>query len=238
MQAPLKISFSTENKDYSYVTKLQSEVSGTETLFGWTLETYSEGGVKHLDVAFDVKAIRDVLKAMSMMVGSQGGPLMVTSAIEDRSSYHLLYSQPSHDSHNIKMKFPSRTVEAEATYSPSKAGIKIYPNRADSDAKYEVSGEHIKGLWGSNFMYKGRVSHPMLPRDVTAVVEYSNSGSGHQGSFELDVFPDTDDKITGSLSSILRANNTVAIEANLSTRVSVTKQVAIPTSLSAGAQSL
>lgn len=66
------------------------------------------------------------------------------------------------------------------------------------------------------------MSHPVLARDMRAVVEYAASSDKHQGSFELDIFPDSADKITGSLSSVLRANNIVVIEANLSSRVSTT----------------
>ena len=148
---------------------------------------------------------------------------MVTSAFEnERSGYRWQYSRPSQDTHSVKFDFPSRTVEAEATYSPHKAGIKVYPNRAASEAKYEVTGEYIQSQWGGSPRFEGRVSHPMLSRDMIGVMEYTSSGSGHQGSFQLDVFPDTADKITGSLQSVLKANNTVVIDANLSTRVSVT----------------
>lgn len=221
-QTPLKILFSMENKDYSYITKLLSEVTGEKTMFLWHLETYPEGGVKMIDIAFDAKAIRDVVKVLKQMVGSRGGPLMVTSAYEnERSGYRWHYSKPSPDTHSVKMKFPSRTVEAEATYSPYKAGFKVYPNRAASEAKYEVTGQYIESHWGGRPRYEGRFSHPKLPRDMIGVMEYTSSGSGHQGSFQLDVFPDTADKITGSLSSVLRANNTVVIDVNLSTRVSV-----------------
>nr|AAX94762.1 vitellogenin [Portunus trituberculatus] len=219
MQPPLKIIFSLENKDYSYVTKLQSEVSGPETLFLWQLETYPEGGVKHLKNAIDLTAIHNVLKSVSTIVGLRGSSPLVTSAYRKRNAYGYRYTNSSTGIHSLIIEQPSRTVEAEATYSPSKVGIKFYPNRTESEAKYEVSGEYIDSLWGGNSKLQGKMSHPMLSRDMTAVIEYTRSGSGQQGSFELDVFPDAADKITGSLTSVLRANNTIAIEANLSSRV-------------------
>ncbi|XP_063861663.1 vitellogenin-like [Scylla paramamosain] len=218
-QPPLKINFSLENKDYSYVTKLQSEVSSPETVFMWQLETYPEGGVKRLENAIDLTAIRNVVKVVSSMVGLRGSSPLVTSAYQKRNAYRYRYTQSSPGTHSFIIEQPSRTVEAETTYSPSKVGIKFYPNRGESEAKYEVSGEYIDSLWGGKSRLQGRMSHPMLSRDMTAAVEYARSGSSQQGSFELDVFPDTADKITGSLTSVLRANNTIAIEANLSARV-------------------
>nr|AAU93694.1 vitellogenin [Charybdis feriata] len=218
-QPPLKISFSLENKDYSYVTKLQSEVSSPETLFTWQLEIYPEGGIKHLENAIDLTAIRNVLKTLSSMVGLRGSSPLVTSAYQKRNAYGYRYTRSSSGTHSFIIEQPSRTVEAHATYSPSKMGIEFYRNRAESEAKYEMSGEYMDSMWGGNSRLQGRMSHPKLSRDMTAAVESTRSGSGHQGSFELDVFPDTADKITGSLTSILRANNTIVIEANLFSRV-------------------
>ncbi|KAG0714551.1 Vitellogenin [Chionoecetes opilio] len=220
IQTPLKIDFCIDNQDYSYTTKLQSSMSSEAPMFQWQLETYPGGGVKHLEVISDMRAIRDVLKAVNRIVNSRGGPLMVNSVFEnERRAYRWLYSRPSPDTHSIKFDFPSRSLEAEITYSPSKAGIKIYPNRAASEAKYEVSGEHIISSWGGTSQYVGRMSHPMLSRDMKVVVDMSLGGTSLHGSFQLDVFPDTADKVTGSLSFVHRANNTIVIVTNLSTRV-------------------
>lgn len=221
MQRPLKMVYSTENQDYSYISKWKSELDGEKTVFSWQLETFPEGGVKIADISFDMKAFKDVLQAVTTMVGVRGGSYSVTSAFEDeRSTYRSRYSKATPDTHSFKIESPSRTVEAEATYSPSKAGFKIYPNRAAGEHKYEVSGEYRKNQWGGSSTFAGRMSHPMLERDMTAVVEYAASGDRQQGSFEVDLFPDAADKIAGSLTSVLRANNTVVIEASLSSRVS------------------
>lgn len=222
METPLKMVYSTENQDYSYITTLKSQLNGEKTVFNWKLETFPMGGVKTYDIAFDMKAFRDVMRAMSSMVGVQGSSHRLNSAFEDeRSIYRSQYSRAIQGTHSFKIESPSRTVEAEATLSPSRAGIKVYPNRAMGEHKYEVSGEYRKNQWGGSSTLEGRVSHPMLLRDMRAVVEYSATSERQQGSFELDIFPDTADKITGSLSSFLRANNTVVVEASLSSRVSV-----------------
>lgn len=217
----MKMVYSTENQDYSYTTKWVSELSGQETVFNWKLETFPEGGVKTWDIAFDMKAFRDVMRAVSTMVGVQSGPLLTTSAYDDpRSTYRSQYSRAFPHTHSLRVASPSRDLEVEATLSPSRAGIKVYPNRAAGEHKYEVAGEYRKNQWTGTSTFEGRISHPRLSKDLTAVVEYAASGDRQQGSFELDIFPDTADKITCSLSSILSANNTVLIEANLSSRVS------------------
>ena len=178
-QTPLKIQFSMENKDYSYSTKLLSEMSGEKPMFIWQLETYPEGGAKRIDIAFDLKTIRDIVKTLNQIMGLRGGPLMVTSAFEnERSGYRWQYSRPSQDTHSVKFDFPSRTVEAEATYSPHKAGIKVYPNRAASEAKYEVTGEYIQSQWGGSPRFEGRVSHPMLSREQAIDDDGSISSRG------------------------------------------------------------
>lgn len=224
MREPLKIVHQTEDQDYSYITELKSELGGQKTLFKWELGTFPQGGVKTWDIAFDMRAIKDVFKALSNMVGVTSGPITHSYAFEnERSTYRSRYTRSSHDTHSFKVDSPSRTVEIETTYSPSRAGIKIYPNRSMGEHKYEVAGEYRKNPWDNTSSYEGRVSHPMLARDMTAKVEYTSSGHWKQGSFELDIFPATEDKITGSLSSVTRANNTVVVEASLSSRVSVIK---------------
>ena len=224
MQPPLKVNFSLEHKDYSYVTKVESEMGSPKTLFVWQLETYPEGGVQHLKNAIDLTAIQIVLKSVSTMVGLRGSSPLVTSAYQNRKTYSYSYTHSPSGTHSFLIEHPSRTVEAQATYSPSKVGFKLYPNRGESEAKYEVSGEYIDNLWGGKSALHGQMSHPILSRDMTVAMEYTRSSSGQQGTFELDVFPDTADKITGSLTSVLRANNTIVIEANLSTRVSEIKR--------------
>ncbi|XP_050717478.1 vitellogenin-like [Eriocheir sinensis] len=220
MERPMKMVYSTENQDCSYSTKWVSELNGQETVFSWQLETFPMGGVKTWDIAFDMKAFRDVLRAVSTMVGVRSGTLLPTSAYDDqRSTYRSQYSRAIPHTHSFRIASPSRDVEAEATLSPSMAGIKVYPNRAAGEHKYEVAGEYRENQWSGMSTFEGRMSHPRLDKDLTAVVEYAASGDRRQGSFELDIFPDTADKITGSLSSVLSANNTVLIEANLSSRV-------------------
>ncbi|XP_063880029.1 vitellogenin-like [Scylla paramamosain] len=85
--------------------------------------------------------------------------------------------------------------------------------------EYSVTGRYTYNSWTDTFHCEGKVSHPALDREVTAAVEYRITGTAQKGSFELDIFPDTTDKITGSLVSILLANNTVMLEANLTTRL-------------------
>lgn len=224
MERPLKIGFMTENQDYSYVTMLKNENNGEKMVIKWQLGTFPEGGVKTWDIAFDMKAFRDVLNAVSTMVGVRSGPLIHSSGFDnERSTYRSHYIRAAPDTHSFKVDSPSRTFEAEAIYSPSRAGIKVYPNRVISEDKYEVVGEYRKNHWSGNSAFEGRLSHPFLARDMRAVVEYTSSSDRRQGSFELDIFPDAADKITGVLISNTVANNTFVVETNLSTRVSVIK---------------
>ncbi|KAK8392130.1 hypothetical protein O3P69_017616 [Scylla paramamosain] len=163
MQTPLKIILSTENDEYSHITKLESEESSAQHMLYWQLHTQMEDGVKRLDIDLNMMVIRDVLKTVSQMLDLRDSTFGVTAHENNRGAYRCLYRSSS-DTHSFKIEARSSTVEAETSYCPTTVGVKIYPNRAVSKAE-----------------------------DVGAIVEYTSSSSGHQGSFELYA---TADKIT------------------------------------------
>ncbi|KAK3883084.1 hypothetical protein Pcinc_012578 [Petrolisthes cinctipes] len=212
---PLMTQLKVTNQDYSYKIKLDTVVNQPATMFNWQLEALPEGGIKTFDTAVDVKAIRDLLQEVMRMMGS--GNTINMNYSSQRSTFRSRYHSPETSTHTVLIQSPSRTMEGEAKYSPSEVSLQFYPDRDMTSTKYEVSARSSPTYYGTK--YEGRVSHPSMNKEMAIQMEYSSSGSGMQGTFELDVFPDTADKLTGSLSSNLIANNTIRVEADLQTRL-------------------
>ncbi|KAK3883086.1 hypothetical protein Pcinc_012580 [Petrolisthes cinctipes] len=130
-------------------------------------------------------------------------------------SFCSRYYRSDLDTHTLLLQSPRAAVQAK--YSPSEISLQFYPDRNVRSAKYEVSARSSLSYYGTK--YEGRVSHPSISKDMAIQMEYSSNDTGIQGTFELDVFPDIADKLTGSLCSNFIANNTLRVEGNFTTRV-------------------
>nr|UFQ72463.1 vitellogenin 1 [Procambarus clarkii] len=136
-----------------------------------------------------------------------------------REIYSCLYQNPTPNTFAMIVKSPSRTMEGDVEYSPSASSLRFYPNKAKSEAKYEIAAKSSHSYRDHQSKYEGRISHPRLARDLQVKVQHSGSGEELRGSIELDVFPDTADKIVGTFQSTKTANNTIKIEVALATRI-------------------
>lgn len=189
------------------------------TLWNLELVLYPEGNVQKFDWSIDVKAIDYTLKVLLKMLGSENHHNTVTLMANESAKYGVKYHKPTSDSYDMTVQSASRTVQARAKYSPSEMGIKVYPNKGRSEIKYEVVGKSSHDYWNRQKKYEGHISHPRLTKDMKVALLVEDSGERRSGSFELDIFPDTQDKITGELQSVWVANNTIKIEAKLKSRV-------------------
>ena len=186
--------------------------SAAWTLLDWQLNKSVAGIAESCSFILNLRAIEeflnDAVKVLTMERSCFNSECLAYSWNDVINSQHIL--QPN-DIQAAKIQSTSLLMEI---------GVPSFPPEVDVGIlDYSVTGRYTHNLRTDTFRYEGKVSHPALARDVTAVVEYTISGTSQRGSFELDIFPDTADKITGSLVSILLANNTVRLETNLTTRV-------------------
>ncbi|XP_042241489.1 vitellogenin-like [Homarus americanus] len=213
---PLQVEMSTVNKENSYSVKAMAQ----EDMFIWHLETVPQGGVKTLQMSVDVKSIRDFMKTVRMLVGvNSGEQIVMLTEQRERTEYGIHYHKPTPTTYTMRVEYPTRTIEGEATYSPTEASVKVYPNKRESNAKYELTGKSSHTYWDQKSKFEGHISHPSLTRDIRVEVQYSVTGENMRGTIELDIFPDTADKITGTLQSTLVANNTVRVETSLTSKM-------------------
>ncbi|KAG7158180.1 Vitellogenin-like 6 [Homarus americanus] len=188
MRRPLQVEFLSSTKDTSYNVIWKAGVDTPATMFSWEMDTYPAGGVKVFKSAFDATAIHNFLGAIVKMVGRQG-----------QVYENLLIERPE------TTKSTTRTTEREDEHS-------------SSEGTYMITFKSTHSLWDQESKYEGHINHPSLTRDIRVEVQYSVTGENMRGTIELDIFPDTADKITGTLQSTLVANNTVRVETSLTSK--------------------
>nr|UFQ72466.1 vitellogenin 4 [Procambarus clarkii] len=214
----LELSSECQKNDY-YSIKVLTEVDAPQNMFIWEVKLGPQGGVETLVSSVDLKAYRDFLNAVLKVVASESGEYHDSPSGEDSKDKYSFKYQKGSPSYSISIESPSRTMKGEAQYSPSESSLRFYPNKAKSEAKYEIAAKSSHSYWDQQSKYEGRISHPSLSKDLRIEVQHSGSGESFRGTIEIDIFPDTADKITGTLQSTKIANNTIKIEASLSTRV-------------------
>ncbi|XP_042241455.1 vitellogenin-like [Homarus americanus] len=192
------------------------------TMYNVGLMTYTTGGIKSFETTLNMTAIQKFFHAVHVLIQLETGYYYDEFCDADNRVvylYQYFYHQPTPNTYSMILKTPSRHTEGEAIYSPSEASVKVYPNKRESNTKYELTGRSSHTYWDQESKYEGHISHPSLTRDMRVEVQYSVTGENMRGTIELDIFPDTADKITGTLQSTLVANNTVRVETLLATRI-------------------
>lgn len=208
------------NQENCYKIKLNTVASQPATMFNWDLDIFPEGAIKSFDTSLDMKAIRDLMQEVMKMTGATNAVRNFITYNNQGSVYRSHYHTPEPNTHTVMIQSPSRSMEGRVKYSSSEVNLQFYPNKEMRNTKYEMGVVKTNNYNGVTH-YEGRVSHPSLTKDMSAIIEYSSTLNGvAAGSFELDIFPDTADKLTASLHSTLIANNTIRVEADLQSRVS------------------
>ncbi|KAK4300113.1 hypothetical protein Pmani_027664 [Petrolisthes manimaculis] len=216
LSQPLITQLQMNCQENSYKIKLETVVSQPSSMFNWQLDIYPQGGIKTIDTAIDMKTIHNVMQEVIKMMTTTNTVNRI-SYNNPRSIFRSRYHRPDLNTHTVMIQSPSRTMEGQAKYSPSEVNLQFYPNKDQSNIKYVV-GVKSHNNYGTT-RYEGHVSHPSLSKDMATLLQYSSTANGElQGSFELDIFPDTADKLTATLHSNLIANNTIKIVADLQSR--------------------
>ncbi|KAK4303603.1 hypothetical protein Pmani_024402 [Petrolisthes manimaculis] len=211
----------------------------TYNILEWDVAKSTTDEIRSFNISADLAAVKNaMLDATEIIIPPEnmnqetliggGGEEDICGEGEDQTGCNLRrtgplldlyfcsrYYRSDLDTHTLLLKSPRAAVEAK--YSPSEISLQFYPNRNVSSVKYEVSARSSLSYYGTK--YEGRVSHPSINRDMAIQMEYSSNDTGIQGTFELDVLPDTADKLTGSLHSNFISNNTLRVEGNFTTRV-------------------
>ncbi|XP_071529223.1 vitellogenin-like [Panulirus ornatus] len=222
LKNPLVVKFTSSNRRNSYIVDCTAKMNSSAPLFTIDFKTYPIGGIRSFDIGVDMVVIRDFFNAVVRALDPGGKFCSSTFCVVDEShsrEYRYRYHKPSHSAYSMLLRYPSRTVQAEASYSPSHASLTFYPNKDESEAKYRVGVQASHSYWDQQSSYQGHLSHPTLTRDVRVEVQVGGHGDNLTGTFELDVFPDTRDKILGKLNSTRISNNSVRTEALITCRL-------------------
>nr|WRM33325.1 vitellogenin 3 [Palaemon carinicauda] len=215
LSKPLETSFILSNQPRSYEAKWMIDVMSPADGAQYDLKVSPEG-VQSFKVGFDLKEIVALLKAIHRLVGAGSGP----SEPMGSAKYLLAYERPERWNHKVLVHSPSRHMEGEARCSSSEYRVTFHPERHMSDKKYEMAftSSERSGPWESELRYEGRVHHPSLERERR--VEFALMlNEKTQGTLELDIFPRSEDKITGTLESTMIAMNSYKVEAKLTGKV-------------------
>lgn len=196
------------------------------TIFDWDVKIHPEGGLEAVEFGIDTKAVVELLKVMHTVVAFEEEEIRsMESAI-----YRYRYSQPTPTSYNVLMKTPSRTMEGEAHISATESGFKFYPNKARTEARYEIGYKAKREeKWGeTTSKWEGRIHHPILPKPIQAAVQYTSSEQAMKGTVDLDIFSSSEDKITGTLESTRITENTIRTEVSIDSKVSYQQSLLSP----------
>ncbi|XP_071528861.1 LOW QUALITY PROTEIN: uncharacterized protein [Panulirus ornatus] len=221
LRKPLTVGVSWSHRDNTYSLEWTTNVVAPATMFGWVLKTSPTGGIQSLESKVDMMAIRNLLRAvLDLLALNTEGHRNVEGAQSGIYRYH--YHKPSPSAYSLLLQYPSRTAQAEASYSPSHASLTFYPNKDESKAKHEVGVQASHSYWDQQSSYQGHLSHPTLTRDVRVEVQVGGDRDSQKGTFKLDVFPDTEDEITGEFETTRISNNSIKIVQSLASRVLTT----------------
>nr|AHD26978.1 vitellogenin 2 [Pandalus japonicus] len=217
MSKPVDTSFTMMHQPSSYKAEWKIDVESPANGAQYELMLTPEGGVQSCMVGFNMKEIVDMLKAVERLTGMRSG----SGSPREGSTYLIHYEMPTVTSHKVRIHSPSRKMEGEVKYSPTEYSVKVYPHRGSSESKYELSVTHSKtsSPWEEQMKYNGRFDHPSLERERKMEVMYTKNEEKTQGTVTLDIFPRSEDKITGTLESTMIARNSVTVEAKLSGKV-------------------
>ncbi|XP_064098327.1 vitellogenin-like [Macrobrachium nipponense] len=212
----------------SFSAEAKSAATSPPEFFLWKTLLHDRGqGLRFFEVKTDFTGLAELLRKVRGVVVGEGGSPSALAAYElggeGRHLYHSTYENYPDNIHTIWIHTPERRIHAEGDVSPTSARIHFYPDKSRSDDKYEIQllASSIEGTMSSpdKLQWNVCLCHPHFPRDKTVMFEVTNEGAGLQGRLEIDILPDSADKLTGTVTSIPLTEDSTKIEAKLSARV-------------------
>ncbi|XP_066964619.1 vitellogenin-like [Macrobrachium rosenbergii] len=214
LNKPQQTSFTLSHQPSSYMAKWMIDVTSPAEGAHYDLQLSSEGGIQSLKIGFDLREVVALLKAAHQLIGVGSSP----SETMGSAKYLIMYERTEPAYHKFLIQSPFTHMEGEAKYSPSEYRVTLHPERHRNDKRYEltVTSSLQPVPWGREVKYKGRILYPLLERERRAEFAYTHSEGKIRGTLDLDIFPRSEDKITGTLESTETARNSWRVEAKLS----------------------
>ncbi|XP_064080211.1 vitellogenin-like [Macrobrachium nipponense] len=212
LQQPVNIKLALDNQPgrYSLSWKLGTSLPLDAAMY--ELRLAPEGGVEAFRVELNLQEVRGLLKSINGLLSSCS-PSVCNEPQEAPTTYLFLYETPTSGSHSLEIHTPSRKMEGEMKYSQSEIRLRFHPRVGLCERKYELYFSHSKFSWGQPSRLQGHLSIPGLLKEFHVDAQYTRDEHEMTGSFELDIFPSTEDKIVGKVVSRGISPETVAVEA-------------------------
>ncbi|XP_066964615.1 vitellogenin-like [Macrobrachium rosenbergii] len=211
LQQPVNIKLALDNQPGRYSLSWTLGMSSPLDAAMYELRLAPEGGVEAFRVELKLQEVRELLKSINCLLSSCP-PSVYSEPQEAQTTYLFLYERPTSASHSLGIHTPSRKMEGEMKYSQSEISLRFHPRMGLGEPKYELYFSHSEFSWGQPSRLQGRLSIPGLPKELHVDVQYTRDEHVMTGSYELDIFPNAEDKIVGKLVSRVISPETVVVE--------------------------
>lgn len=209
------LEFSIENKEGSYEGKCIMTRNAPKSIFDWDVKIRPQGEIEAIEAGLDLKAAVQLLKVARAILTFEKEERIERS---ESANYRYHYSKPTPSSYHVMVQTPSRTMQGEAHVSASQSGIKFYPNKSNPESTYEVGYKATHT--GNQGRWESQINHPVLPKPMQFALQYTADQTAVEGTVELDIFPSSEDKITGHLASTRVSESSIRTEGSIVSRVS------------------
>lgn len=121
-----------------------------------------------------------------------------------------------------KVTTPSRVAEAHSKYTSDSASLSIYPNRHESDEKYELEGYSRRSGSSSSSQLdtQARIKYPGREQGLGIRVGGTSGLSSSKGIIEIDIFRNPDEKVVVNVSTAKLSEHSYSVETSINIPVS------------------
>ena len=132
----------------------------------------------------------------------------------------MKYAVPSPNTYQVLLATPSYHTEGECKWSSYEKYL-IYKTQMEGRDMYEARLHHYADFSDETFKISSAMwlNHPSLTKASQIAVELTGSEGEGTGAIELDIFPETENKIRGTVTTRRIANNSWQFETALESKV-------------------
>merc|ERR1719481_144136 len=118
------------------------------------------------------------------------------------SRYRIRYAVPSVNTYHVVVATPSHHTEGEAKWSANEKYL-TYRSHKHGIERQEARLHHYTEREGGRHRSSSAiwVSHPTMTKATQIAIETTHSEEGGSGSVELDIFPESEHKMTGTITT-------------------------------------
>nr|AAM48287.1 vitellogenin [Metapenaeus ensis] len=222
LRKPVMVAFTLRNAEGSFTGICKMEREAPATVFGWDLKVTPEGGIEAVEASLDTKAIVEILKIVRAVVTFEETALRSYGAASKH--YQMQFTRPNSFHHNTVLVKDAifAPMEGEAKFVPQESlASSPHPNKGKFDTKYEIGYKMVhENRWGEReTKWEAKMNHPVLSRPIMVAVKYTASEETAKGTIELDIFPEEENKITGTVETTRIAEDAIRAEVFLRGRL-------------------